>query len=405
MSRRGQESPGISDRRDATGMRLAIDASNARGGGGLVYLVELLRAADPLAAGFDSVTVFGGAALRERIEDRPWLRKAGPAELDGPLPSRVVWQQLKLPRLLRRSAFDVLFAPGGTVPRRLPCPAVTVSQNLLPFDERERRRYPPGAVRLRLELLRRAQLGSFARADGVIFLSQHARRVLAPQVPGGLRRAVVVPHGVHAGWQREPPAARGLDACSAESPLRLLYVSIVDEYKHQWNVAQAVAALRREGLPVEITFAGPAHPPALRRLLTTLDHLDPSRRFLRYTGPVEHGSLRAMYQQAELFVFASTCENLPIILIEAMAAGLPIVSSPSGPMPEVLGDAGVYADAENVEELTTALRRVAMDADLRDQLARRAERRSRAYSWAECARRTLAFVAETAAPAARWPHG
>ena len=108
--------------------------------------------------------------------------------------------------------------------------------------------------------------------------------------------------------------------------------------------------------------------------------------------PKLHELLRA----ADLFVFASSCENMPNVLLEGMAAGLPIACSNRGPMPEVLGDTGVHFDPERPDEIASALRRLAEDDALRRRLAAAASERARQFSWERCARETLAFVAQTA---------
>ena len=63
-------------------MRIGIDASNLRAGGGVTHLVELLRAADPPAHGFEQAIVWGGAATLSKIEDRDWLCKVHDPLLD-----------------------------------------------------------------------------------------------------------------------------------------------------------------------------------------------------------------------------------------------------------------------------------------------------------------------------------
>src|SRR5262249_14967918 len=78
----------------------------------------------------------------------------------------------------------------------------------------------------------------------------------------------------------------------------------------------------------------------------------------------------------------------------AMAAGLPIACSNRGPMPEILGDAGVYFDPERPEELVTAIEALLKDADVRQRCARDAYDRARQYSWERCAKETFSFLSE-----------
>jgi len=137
-------------------MRLGIDASNIRDGGGLTHLVELLRAAKPQEHGFDEVIVWGSSATLNCLEDRPWLKKVYDPVLDQILPMRLYWQLFTLDRLMRKERCDVLFVPGGTYTGAFR-PFVTFSQNLLPFEWTEARRYGVSWMLLKMLLLYRSQ--------------------------------------------------------------------------------------------------------------------------------------------------------------------------------------------------------------------------------------------------------
>src|SRR5262249_2447943 len=307
--------------------------------------------------------------------------------LDRSLPWRLVWQWFQLPRLAREHC-DVLLSPGGNAPPGF-SPLVTMCRNMLPFEWRELLRYGCSWMTLRLLLLRLGQGLTFRRADGVIFLTRYALDVISQGAR--LRGEIaVIPHGVEERFRSAPRRQRPWQEVSRDHPLRLLYVSIIDLYKHQWHVAEAVDRLRREGLPVEIDFVGPSYPPALRRL-------DPDGSFRHYRGPVPCQQLHALRERAEVFVFASSCENMPNILLEAMAAGFPIACACRGPMPEILGDGGVYFDPEDPASIAEALRSLVLDATLRERCAETAYRRARAYSWTRCAMQTFEFLRGIAA--------
>jgi glycosyltransferase involved in cell wall biosynthesis len=167
-------------------------------------------------------------------------------------------------------------------------------------------------------------------------------------------------------------------------------------FKHQWRAAEAVRQLRAMGLPVALELVGPAYPPALKKLKRALNRIDPSEQFARYSGAVPHGELRTRYREADLCLFASSCENLPNNLLEGMASGLAIACSNRGPMPEVLGDAGLYFDPENPRSMASALKTLIDSPELRARMASASFERSRAYSWKRCARETFDFLAVVA---------
>jgi glycosyltransferase involved in cell wall biosynthesis len=87
---------------------------------------------------------------------------------------------------------------------------------------------------------------------------------------------------------------------------------------------------------------------------------------------------------------------MPNILLEGMASGLPIACSDRGPMPEVLGDAGVYFDPEDPNDIARALRELIDSRELRSKLAKASFERAQGYSWLRCADQTFRFLADIA---------
>ncbi len=376
-------------------MRLGIDASNLRVGGGVTHLVEVLRSSQPMAYGIDAVTVWGGRRTLARLPaDRPWLRLQHEPMLDGPLPIRLYWHRARLSSLAR-IACDLLFVPGGMYGGTFE-PFVTMSRNMLPFEPTEARRYGPSWTLAKLRILRSQQTSAFRRADGVIFLNDYARTTVMQVVERIGGATAVIPHGVGDRFRRSPRPSRPMTACSEGDPLRLLYVSRIDMYKHQWRVVEAAAALRRRGLPVELTLVGSAYPPAHRRLREAIRRHDPHLSFVHYRGEVPYTQLPEVYHRAEVFIFASSCENMPNVLLEAMAAGLPIACARRGPMPEILGEGGAYFDPEDAVSIREALTPLVQDASFRHRTACAAYDRAQAYTWNRCAAETLEFLVKTA---------
>ena len=381
-------------------MRLCIDASTIKGGGGATHLTEILRVLDPRSFGFQSVLLWAPEITLQGIEDRAWLVKRALPVFERHYLRRAWWQFRQLGKLAQAEECDLLLVVGGSFATSFR-PIVTMSRNMLPFQLHELLRFGISRQTARLLLLRKTQARSFRRADGVIFLTNYARDAVC-EVTGPIAGAqAIIAHGVDARFAQAPRRARALEECSAGAPLRLLYVSIIDVYKHQWQVVEAVAALRVQGYPVVLELVGPAYGPALRRLLKTMQRCDPEGRAVRYLGPTPHAQLAACYARAEIGVFASSCENLPNILLETMAAGLPIACSNRGPMPEVLADAGRYFDPEDPRSIAAAILELMRSAELRERLARAACERARTYSWAQCAQQTFAFLAQVAANHAR----
>jgi glycosyltransferase involved in cell wall biosynthesis len=313
--------------------------------------------------------------------------------LDGTLPARLWWQRIKMPRLVQGEV-DVLFVPGGSYGGDF-APFVTMFQNMLPFDRVERHRYGVSWASCRLMLLERLQMETFRRAAGVIFLNAYAQAQVTRVVKDLHGRSAIIPHGVAHEFFRNPRKQEAIHSYSNNRPFSLLYVSTVDLYKHQWHVVEAVGQLRRAGLPVELKLVGGAYPPALRRLRAAIRRVDLKGEFIHYTGPVHYSRLPELYHAADGFVFASTCENLPNILLEAMASGLPIACSSRDPMPGILGEGGFYFDPEQPGTIAESLHALLTSTSAREDAAVKAYGRAQSYSWSLCAASTFSFLTKT----------
>jgi len=382
----------LSDRK--TGIVVGIDATNLRRGGGRTHLIELLRIANPVEFGVERVVVWGGSGTTALLGDRSWLEKRNPLLLDGNLLQRSWWQRYALASEARAAGVDVLFIPGGNYAGAFH-PVVTMSRNMLPFEWTELMRYEWSVTTIKLALLRLMQTRTYQQADGIVFLTEYAK-VGVKKVTGKLSaETAVIPHGMSSRFVMEPRPQKPIGAYSAVFPYRILYVSIIDQYKHQWQVVEAVAKVREQtGWPLVLDLVGPSYPPALKRLQKSMATYDEHAKWVRYHGAVAYDVLHGIYAEADLGLFASSCENMPNIQLETMAAGLPVASSNRGPMPEILGDAGVYFDPEQPDSIGEALMQLIQLPELRSRLAQASFEKAQAYSWARCARDTFGFLVD-----------
>ena len=372
-------------------LNLAIDATNLRGGGGITHLIELLGVFQPEVHGFNRIVIWGSEATLRAIEDRPWIVKRNPPELNKGLVLRTLWQVLHLSQSVREAGCDILFVPGGSYAGNFQ-PIVAMSQNLLPFEMVEMRRYGWTLFTLKLLLLRLTQSLSFGKADGIIFLTKYARDIVLSVIGKYRGQTCLVPHGFNSRFNQKPKEQHLISNYDNENPYRVLYVSIIDQYKHQWHVVEAIATLRKQGFPITLDLIGPAYSPALRRLNEAIAQWDVDKSWIFYHGLISFDKLHHRYGEADLGLFASSCENMPIILLEMMASGLPIACSNRGPMPELLGAGGVYFNPENSFDIARALLELIESPKLRSNIAQVSHQKAQQYSWLRCADKTFGFL-------------
>ena len=372
-------------------MKIGIDASNIRLGGGVTHLKEVLNAVEPGDHGIEEIIVWGGRRTLDVLPVRDFIRYVHQPALDRSLIHRTIWHQTAFTGQVKKHC-DILFVPGGNYTGSFR-PFVTMARNLLPFDVPERNRYNLFPYRLRFAILEKSQIQTFRRASGIIFMTENTRRIVESRM-GSLRaRYAIIPHGISPQFFHPPRNGLDYNAYSPDKPFRLLYISSVTYYKHQWHVVEAVSQLRKEGYPVTLDLVGKTTTNyGHHKLHTSLRNHDPAGEFITYLGEIPYNHLPGYYNNADGFVFASTCETFGQIVLEAMAAGLPIACSNRSSMNEVLGDTGLYFNPEKPVEIASALRKLIESIDVRKHFANAAYRRASTFSWEKCARKTFSFI-------------
>jgi glycosyltransferase involved in cell wall biosynthesis len=130
--------------------------------------------------------------------------------------------------------------------------------------------------------------------------------------------------------------------------------------------------------------------PAVRRAVIQ-SRVEHATRFL---GFVPFETLRYFYESAEAFVFPSLYEGFGLPPLEAMASGTPVVTSQASSLPEVVGDAAVLVNPENVFEIARGIREVLVDLELRQKLICRGREHASRYSWRRTATEVLEIYRE-----------
>lgn len=372
-------------------LTIGIDASRNRSGGAVAHLIGMLSEGDPINFGISKVHVWAYQTLLDAIPDRSWLIKHNPPALEQSIFKQLWWQRFGFPVEVKLAACQiVLNTDAGTISTVRP--AVTMSRDMLSYEPGAIELYGFSRARLRLILLRYMQNRSLRAADGAIFLTRYAAKVIQ-QSCGNLPSIAYIPHGVGAAFKQSQPVNNWPGA--GERPIRCIYISNTEMYKHQWMVVKAISMLRKRGNNLTISLVGGGKGPAQQLLQDAIAVSDQGGKFVEQLAFLPQQELPNHLAQADLFIFASSCENMPNTLIEAMAVGLPIACSNRGPMPEVLADGGVYFDPVDAESIAGAIEQIIQSPALRLTIAQRAKTLSQQYNWKRCADETWAFVAET----------
>jgi glycosyltransferase involved in cell wall biosynthesis len=299
----------------------------------------------------------------------------------GTVPVRGLrWQEGRLPAAARRDSLDVFFAPAYSCPLSLTLPRVTTVHDMSFFSI-------PDDFGLVDGMRRRALVSASIRVSlRILAVSDFTRREIAARFPAAARRIVVTPHG--ADDDLAAPPSR--DAARARLALRgpmVLTVGTILNRRCLPVLFHAAARLRRSwpDLTLEVVGENRTHPhldlPSLARRTGLGDRA-------RVSGFVGEAALADRYAAADAFVLLSEYEGFGLPALEAMARGVPVVTSTSPALGEVFREAALLVDPRDAPAAAAALDRILSDPALRADLVARGRALAARHSWAACARLT-----------------
>ena len=213
-----------------------------------------------------------------------------------------------------------------------------------------------------------------ARADAIIAVSEFTRSQIIALLGVEPQKVRVVHHGI-----------RDLALQFSEREKIVLHVGAIQTRK---NIVRLVEAFEKLDADWRLLLAGSAGYGA-GEILGRIES-SPARKRIAVTGYVSSEELSQWYSRASIFAFPSLDEGFGMPVLEAMAAGLPVVTSNRSAMPEVAGDAAVLIDPEDTEALASALSSLMQDEGLRTAWGKQGIARAKLFSWEKAARETWA---------------
>ena len=370
---------------------IGIDASRNRSGGAQAHIIGILNSFLFFENSLIEIHVWSYKTLLDRLPSSEFIHKHDNINLDKSLFHQIYWQYFILPKeALYFNCNIMLYTDAGAFINFFPC--CVMSRDMLSFEKGEIDRYQISIKRLRLILLKYIQAWSLKKANGSIFLTNYASNVIQ-KFTGTLLNFKVIPHGVGENFriQNNNP----LLSHQSKDIIKCIYVSNTAPYKHQWFVVEAISNLKYKGYNVELLLVGGGEGPAQKKLDETIRKYDKNNNFIQQREFVKHNEIPELLLQSDIFIFASSCENMPNTLIEGMASKMKIACSNRGPMPEVLKDAGYYFDPENPRSISDAIEQIIKNPFESDKKAQSAQKYSFEYSWDRCANETIDFLINT----------
>ncbi|GAB4127914.1 MAG: glycosyltransferase family 1 protein [Roseiflexaceae bacterium] len=310
-----------------------------------------------------------------------------------PLPPTFDLCHIPFPRLWTHARFSAelvqhppasLFVPAHVLP--VVTPLLRRTRKVVTIHDLGYLHFPEAHTRNQRLLLRLTTAWSTRVADAVIAISQATKQdlITLARVPDA--KIHVIGHGVSPRFCPADPAAMAYvrERYQIGADRYLLYVGTVQPRK---NLVRLLEAFARTNIGEQLVIVGKigwlSGPIAKRVAELGLDQR------VRFLGYVPDADLPALLSGAVAFVFPSLYEGFGMPVLEAMACGVPVLTSQTSSLPEVAGGAALLVDPTDTGQIAQQLERLSQDADLRADLRERGLVRAAQATWQQTARTTL----------------
>jgi O-antigen biosynthesis alpha-1,2-mannosyltransferase len=359
-----------------------LRAYDQHGGGVRVYTRKLLQAMLELHTGHEFVLFYrnpislGTHAADPKVE-----------EVALSAPSVLLWDQVAVPLAVRRYGIDLLFNPKYSMALAVSCPTVWVCHGLDWY-------VMPWASRFIDRLSHRYLVPRYAaKADAIVAVSEITRQHVIQYLHVEPDRVTTVYSGMDEAFRapQDPERLRAVRERYRLPDRFFLYAGAIYPPK---NFSRLVRAFAKVGPArgIHLVVAGGEN-----RFLSDWELREPEALgitdWVHWPGWIDgEDDLAALYAMAEALLLPSLFEACPLPLLEAMAAGCPVVTADRFGTKELAEGAGLLVNPESVESIASGMARVVEDQALRAGLVQAGRERARAFSWPRCAEETLAVL-------------
>jgi glycosyltransferase involved in cell wall biosynthesis len=363
-------------------MRIGINALYmlpGKVGGTEIYLRNLVSTMADAGTG-DEILLF---VNRESagVFDRPGITVVPCPVTAENRPQRILWEQVMLPRMVRQNRVDVLLSAGMTAPVFCKATSVLVILDLQHVNQ------PQNFPAWYLCFLRSIIYASAVSADGVIAISGAVRKDIEKHYRIPAERICAIHLGVdHEQFSATRPI-RKLDTL----PNRyILYAASSLPHKNHERLLQAFARALQAIPDLKLVLIG-ARDRGRQRLVDLITKMGLDKNVIML-GWVPMDEIPDIFRSCEAFVYPTLHEGFGLPVIEAMASGVPVVCSRIEPLNEIAGDAAIFVDPYDPEDITRGIVAAVTDERLRTEMIDRGISRSRQFTWEATGRQTLSFL-------------
>lgn len=317
-----------------------------------------------------------GLGDRSRLEEFEWSRAANVRLIECRATRYSLAEQVQLPLAIPNGT-DLFFSPYYPIPLfyrgRLAVTVHDLSHRVVPeiIGDPQKRIYAQTMFRA----LRQ-------RASVIFTVSNFSKSELLRLTTGPREDNIVLTHlGISPEWYEaaQLPPVRSRPC--------LIYVGNIKPYKNLGRLVEAFLTIK-DRIPHDLVIVGQSEGLITGESAEFFQRVRTAGERIHLTGFVSYQELLSLVGHANALIMPSLYEGFGLPPVEAMAAGVPVAAARAASLPEVCGDAALYFDPLNVEDIAAKLVEIASNSGMRRELREKGLARSRFFSWSTCARTT-----------------
>ncbi len=368
-------------------MRVLINALSSKTGGGTIFLKNLLSRIGSVDCA-NEYTVL----LSNRYQNyvKGWeTPNINLWYVNVPISAaaRVIWEQTIFP-IIVYDKYDVIFNTSELAPFVTSKRLILLVRNANVFDKTLPMKQQLNVFRTRNNVMKILAKHCIKKATWVIFPSNSMKKYIVEEMPDISSKSSVVHYGISDVFFSDKSSISHMNNVLNVSDRYILYVSSFAPHKNHARLLMAYTKVKKKCPDIKLVLVGGTY----GKQDVKPGELNPEgtirEMILKYgigkdvilTGNLEQECLPSIYRSAELFIFPSLTESFGHPLVEAMASGLPVLASNLGVSREICGDAAIYFDPYNIEDMAEKICDM-LESDKKDSLRRKSINRAQMFSW------------------------
>lgn len=322
--------------------------------------------------------IVGSSARRDKA--MPWKLPDNflIKKLSWPLP---MWTQIRLALEMLWHKPDALFIPVHVLPRLCPENSIVTVHGL------EYEYYPEMYPKTHIRYIRWATKDALRRARKIIAVSENTKKDLIKLYGGQPEKIEVVHHGIEI--TKRQLSIMSKSRANRDWQRKNLYLLFIGRLETKKNIQGLIDAFKL----LKLKYQAPHKLILVGIKGYGYDRLSFGRDIIQ-KGYVSEREKWTLLKNADAFILPSFYEGFGMPILEAQAAGCPVIASNVSSMPEVAGKGAILIGPRNIEEICEALYKIISDNRFREDLIKKGYENIKRFSWQKCAKATLKVLTE-----------